>query len=83
MRLAVELHDCIIGELVGDARTFDFLASNEGIERFGVNSRALSIAIPLAPAQRRDWAGRRRNWFPELLPEGDQYDYMLTQAGLR
>lgn len=32
---------------------------------------------------RKHQAARRRNWFGELLPEGDQYDYMLRQAGLR
>ena len=83
MRLAVELHGTIVGRLDGDARTFDFTPSAEGVERFGTNSPVLSVAIPLAPVQRRDHAGRRRNWFAELLPEGDQYDYMLAQGGLR
>ncbi|MBN9612699.1 MAG: HipA domain-containing protein, partial [Actinobacteria bacterium] len=28
-------------------------------------------------------AGRRRNWFAELLPEGEQYAYMLHQGKLK
>lgn len=83
MRLAIELYGTVVGTLHGDGRTFDFAPSAEGIDVFGANSPVLSVAIPLTPAQRRDHAGRRRNWFAELLPEGDQYDYMLAQGGLR
>ncbi|HZL80913.1 MAG TPA: HipA N-terminal domain-containing protein, partial [Demequina sp.] len=83
MPLAVELHGTIVGTLEGDARNFDFIPSAEGIDCFGANSAVLSVAIPLVPRQRTDQSGRRRNWFAELLPEGNQYDYMLQQAGLR
>lgn len=82
MRLAIELYDSLIGTVEGDSRTFDFTPTREGIERFGPNSTVLSVTIPLVPNQRRDHAGRRRSWFGELLPEGDQYDYMLAQAGI-
>ena len=83
MRLAGELYGTSIGTLEGDARTFDFTPSDAAIERFGTNSPVLSVAIPMTPTQRRDRAGRRRNWFSELLPEGDQYDFMLAQASIR
>ncbi len=83
MRLAVELHGTIVGTIEGDARSFDFTPTRDGIDRFGANSPILSVAIPLSPSQRRDHAARRRTWFGELLPEGDQYDYMLAQGGLR
>lgn len=80
MSLGVELYDTLIGTIEGDARSFDFTPTIEAIERFGPNSAVLSVAIPLSPSQRRDHADRRRNWFGELLPEGDQYDYMLSQG---
>lgn len=83
MRLAVELHGVVIGALKGEARTFDFVPTAEAMERFGTNSSVLSVAIPLAPSLPRGHAGRRRNWFNELIPEGDLYDYMLLQAKLR
>lgn len=83
MRLAVELYGTIVGTLEGDSRTFDFTPSPDGVERFGMNSTILSATIPLTHRQRRDKATRRRNWFNELLPEGDQYDYMLSAARLR
>lgn len=83
MRLAVELYGTLIGTIEGAARTFDFVPSEGGMERFGTNSPVLSVTIPLTPGQRRDQAGRRRNWFSELLPEGDQYEYMLAQSGVR
>ena len=82
MRLAVELYGTVAGTLEGDPRTFDFTPSSEGIDRFGTNSRVLSVAIPLADVLPRHHAARRRNWFAELLPEGDQYDYLLAQGGL-
>jgi len=83
MRLAVELYGERIGTLEGDARDYDFTVSSEGLERFGANSVVLSTTIPLVPTPRRDHASRRRNWFAELLPEGDQYDYLLAQGHLR
>ena len=83
MRLAVELYGQVVGELEGDARTFDFTPTSDGIGSFGTNSTVLSVTIPLSPTQRRDHARRRRNWFAELLPEGAMYDHMIAQAGLR
>ncbi|MGO1256986.1 type II toxin-antitoxin system HipA family toxin, partial [Microbacterium gubbeenense] len=83
MRLQVELYGTPVGELEGEPRTFDFTPSTEAIEKFGDNSSVLSVAVPLTRRQRRDRAPRRRIWFEELLPEGDQYDHMLARAGLR
>ena len=71
MRLAVELYGEVIGTIEGDSRSFDFHPTDDGMNRFGVNSSILSVAIPLTPSPRRDQASRRRNWFAELLPEGD------------
>ena len=82
MRLAVELYGVVVGTIEGDARTFDFIPTPEALERFGPNSTVLSVAVPFTPTPRRDHAARRRNWFGELLPEGDQYDYMLAQGRL-
>jgi serine/threonine-protein kinase HipA len=83
MRLAVELYKAVVGTLDGDAHSFDFVPSAEGIDRFGTNSPVLSVTMPLVWSQRRGHASRRRNWFGELLPEGDQYDYLLARGGLR
>ncbi|PPG33614.1 type II toxin-antitoxin system HipA family toxin [Pseudoclavibacter sp. RFBG4] len=84
MRLAVELYGVVVGDLEGDdSRSFDFVASTAGIAEFGTNSSILGVELPLVARQTRAKAGRRRNWFAELLPEGDQYEYLRTQAGLR
>lgn len=83
MKLNVELYDTIVGALEGDTRSFDFTPSSAAMDAFGVNSTILSVAIPFVPDQPRHHAKRRRNWFAELLPEGDQYDHMLSQGGLR
>ena len=58
MRLAVELHGVHVGVLEGEARTFDFTPTSDGITHFGVGSTALSVAIPLTRPSRRDRAGR-------------------------
>ena len=83
MLLAVELYATVVGTLEGDARSFDFTPTDDALNHFGANSNILSVAIPLTHQQVRHRAARRRNWFEELLPEGDQYEYMLAQAGLR
>ncbi|RFA10789.1 toxin HipA [Subtercola boreus] len=84
MKLAVEVYGSVVGHIEGtDSRTYDFSASTEGVARFGVNSRVLSVAIPLTAAATRQHISRRRTWFGELLPEGDQLDFMLSQSGLR
>ncbi|WP_282859450.1 type II toxin-antitoxin system HipA family toxin [Pseudoclavibacter helvolus] len=84
MRLAVELYGVEVGLLEGDdSRSFDFVASTAGIAEFGTNSSILGVELPLVARQTRAKAGRRRNWFAELLPEGDQYEYLRAQAGLR
>ena len=83
-KLRVELYGTIIGELAGDdRRSIDFTVSDQALERFGVNSPVLSVSIPLQRNQPRGQSGRRGNWFRELLPEGDQYEYMLAQRRLR
>lgn len=83
MRLAVELYGTRIGMLMGAADSFDFVPSDEGIERFGITSRVLSVAVPLEPRPQANRRARRTNWFTELLPEGQHHDYMLQQGGLQ
>lgn len=83
MRLAIELYGTLAGTVEGAGEAFDFAPTQEGMRRFGTNSSVLSVAIPLVLNQRRDQVGRRRDRFAELLPEGDQYDHMLTQSGIR
>lgn len=82
-RLGVELYGELIGTLRGvDSATFDFEADPAAIERYGVNSRILSAAIPLTPKPNRAKAKHRRNFFQELLPEGDQLAAMNAAARL-
>jgi serine/threonine-protein kinase HipA len=69
--LSVHLYGEVIGHLVGDSwRDFDFVASDSGIQRFGLGSTVLSESVPLLAQQPRGKAARRRNFFEELLPEG-------------
>ena len=81
--LAVELYGEPIGLLAGvDWRRFDFEAEPGAIERFGLGSTLLSTSIPLVPFGNRSHAARRRNFFAELLPEGDLLVDLATQARL-
>lgn len=84
MRLAVELYGVIVGHIDAQGpQDFDFRASTEAISRFGINSDVLSVAVPLTDRPPRHHAAKRRNFFNELLPEGDILTWMLERSGLR
>ncbi|MFC4829076.1 HipA N-terminal domain-containing protein [Agromyces aurantiacus] len=81
--LTVELYGHEVGRLVGaDWRRFDFEASGSAIERFGLGSTQLSTSVPLVPFGNRSQVARRRNFFAELLPEGDLLADLAAQARL-
>lgn len=68
--LVVTLYGTHVGNLEEHREGFDFIASETGIERFGLQSTILSFAIPLDPTPRPRQRAVRRNFFDELLPEG-------------
>ena len=81
--LAVELYGHEVGRLIGaDWRRFDFEAAGSAIERFGLGSTLLSTSVPLVPFGNRSHVARRRNFFAELLPEGDLLADLAAQARL-
>ena len=80
--LVVELYGAIVGNLVGDWRTFDFVTNPGAAQTFGIDSPILSVAIPLAPAPTRARKDRRQNFFRELLPEGQMLSYLAKGSGL-
>ncbi|UFS58391.1 HipA domain-containing protein [Subtercola endophyticus] len=81
--LVVEFYGVEVGHLVGrDSRTFDFEFSRAAFDHFELGSSILSEAVPLARIQNRARAGRRRNFFAELLPEGELLEYMAAEAGV-
>jgi len=82
-RLEVHLYETHVGDLVGHSwRDFDFVATSEAIERFGVGSTVLSESVPLVPRQLRGKAPRRRVFFDELLPEGAARQRLADRARL-
>lgn len=81
--LTVALHGEIIGTLQGERGEFDFRAAAEAIRRLGLNSRALSVAVPLLPRPSAARREARRNFFAELLPEGDARERLANEARLR
>ncbi|NQW73765.1 MAG: HipA domain-containing protein [Actinobacteria bacterium] len=79
--LEVRLYETHIGDLVGESwRDFDFVATDEGVERFGVGSTVLSESVPLVPRRPRGKAARRRVFFDELLPEGAARQRLADRA---
>ena len=69
--LIVELYGIPIGRLVRRERqTFDFVTDSTAFEHFSLGSTVLSESVPLNVVQNPSHAARRRNFFAELLPEG-------------
>lgn len=78
--LLVELSGEPIGRLVGDRRTFDFIADPDAVRRLGLGSTALSVAVPLEAVAARGQKHRRQNFFRELLPEGRMLERIAREA---
>jgi len=68
--LRVDLYGVRIGTLSGERDRFDFSAHQEGLERFGLGSNVMSVAVPLLRRQRGDDIVQRRAFFEEVLAEG-------------
>ncbi|WP_010205514.1 type II toxin-antitoxin system HipA family toxin [Salinibacterium sp. PAMC 21357] len=78
--LRVELYGELVGHLVGgDRRTFDFIATPEAIAAWGLGSTILSESVPLDLVANRSRAGRRRNFFAEILPEGRALENLAAE----
>lgn len=80
--LQVELYGEPIGSLRGDARTFDFVADARALDRYGLDSLVLSLAVPLSAVPVRSAKARRQNFFAELLPEGRLLARLADRAGI-
>jgi serine/threonine-protein kinase HipA len=80
--LTVELYDVHIGTLVGTGASFDFVAEPAAIEKFGLDSPVLSLAVPLAVVPARARRERRQNFFRELLPEGRMLTRLAQNANV-
>ncbi|PFG41489.1 serine/threonine-protein kinase HipA [Isoptericola jiangsuensis] len=78
--LTVELYGTTIGSLTGQGQGFDFVASPQAVEVFGLDSLVLSVAVPLAAVPARARRARRQNFFRELLPEGQMLVRLAQQA---
>lgn len=81
--LAVELYGMSLGTVRGDDRRFDFEPERDAIEAFGLGSTVLSESVPLNVVTRPTGWKRRQNYFIELLPEGEQREWLATEAGVR
>lgn len=80
--LRVDLYGQAIGYLNGAGQTFDFRATPEAIERWGLGSPALSFAIPLTLSPRPTELAGRRNYFAEELAEGPALKRLAEKARL-
>ena len=80
--LLVELYDTVVGRLSGGRRDFDFTAEPAAVQRFGLDSSVLSVAIPLAPAVTRSRRVYRQAFFLNLLPEGQALTRLANRAGV-
>lgn len=80
--LNVDLYGTTVGVLIGERSEFSFVPSYEGIERFGLGSTMLSIAVPLLETDARGSGARQRNFFEELLSKGSVRSQLAANARL-
>lgn len=80
--LRVDLYGVQVGTLTGDRDRFDFVAHRDGLERFGLGSQVMSIAVPLLRAARPDGRQQRRAFFEEVLSEGGARRTLAENARL-
>jgi HipA-like protein len=59
-------------------RIFDFVADPAALEKYGLGSQVLSVAVPLLRSSTGGKADRRRNYFAELLPEGESLERLAS-----
>jgi len=78
--LTVALHGNVVGHLRGNGGNFDFTPAADAVRTWGLNSRALSLAVPLLPRPPASGRALRRNFFAELLPEGDARERLANEA---
>jgi serine/threonine-protein kinase HipA len=77
--LNVELHGELLSRLIGTSRrNFDFVADSAALEKYGLGSQVLSVAVPLLSNNSGGKADRRRNYFAELLPEGESLERLAS-----
>ncbi|UFU07958.1 type II toxin-antitoxin system HipA family toxin [Ruania halotolerans] len=81
--LQVELYGEPLGTLRGDSRSYDFAADARALERHGLDSLVLSLAVPLSAVPVRSAKARRQNFFAELLPEGRLLARLADRARVR
>ena len=78
--LVVELYGVDVGRITGaDRRSFDFVASPAAVDAFGLGSTVVSESVPLEVRPTPRNAGRRRNYFSEILPEGPLLTRLSSQ----
>lgn len=80
--LVVELYGTRIGTLRGTWRTFDIRIDQTAVQKFGIDSPILSVAIPLTAVPVTARRERRQNFFRELLPEGQMLSRLAQESGL-
>ena len=68
--------------MTGPWRTFDFVTDLAALERFGIDSEILSLAIPLTAVRVAARKERRQNFFHELLPEGRMLARLAQEAAV-
>ena len=81
--LSVELGGELVGHLVQKRNNFDFEAERAAVDSHGLQSLVLSRAVPLLWRSPPADAGLRRNFFAELLPEGDARERLALEAKVR
>jgi len=75
-RLNVELYGVLLGTLSEKSNGFDFKAEPKAFEKYPLFSTIMSFSVPLSLQFTNTQKRRASNFFSELLPEGQNADWI-------
>lgn len=76
-KLTVELYGVELGSLIPEGRDFSFRVAPTAFEVYPLSSTIMSLAVPLNLLYTAAQKKRNLTFFAELLPEGQNFDWLV------
>ena len=76
-KLNVELYGTLLGTLMQNNKGFDFEVDSGVFTKYQLSSTIMSLSVPLNLRYTNSQKKRCTNFFAELLPEGNNYEWLV------